>query len=108
MSTTKKRMTIYLTQASFDKIENYAHEVGISRSSAVQLAVLAGIESVSLSVNPDWKAYFEKIILEGKPFTLPDGSIFESGIAVNKIIDEVKDEKKQTRATNRKSSPKPV
>ena len=78
MATIKPRMTVYLSPALTERVKAQAENLGISKSAVVQLAVEAGIKSIELARNPEWQAYFAKMIREGKPLTLPDGSIFGS------------------------------
>lgn len=62
----KVRLNVFLPESVAGKIEVMAKDLGLSKTHVAGLAIQAGIDAISLAINPDWKAYFEAMIKAGK------------------------------------------
>lgn len=59
MTTDRVRITTYITREADQKVEAYMKRMGLTKSKTCSLAIQLGIEAMSISFNPDWKAFFE-------------------------------------------------
>ena len=71
MATEKVRTTVYFSPEIMTRIEDQAKKMSMSKSAIIQLAVQAGMKSIEMATDPDWQAYFEKMIREEKSITPP-------------------------------------
>ena len=49
----------YITNESDKKVEAFMKRSGLTKSKTCALAIQLGMEALSISFDPDWKAYFE-------------------------------------------------
>lgn len=71
MATEKARTTVYFSPEIMARIEAQAKKMSMSKSAVIQLAVQAGMKSIEMATDPDWQAYFEKMIREDPAIKIP-------------------------------------
>jgi hypothetical protein len=54
------RQTVRLTTNAAEEVREVAERLGMTKTAVINLAVIAGLDALRLSINPDWKEYFEK------------------------------------------------
>lgn len=59
MTTERVKITTYITKEADKKVEAYMKRMGMTKSKTCSLAIQLGIDALSISFDPDWKAYFE-------------------------------------------------
>jgi len=59
MTTERVKIVTYITSEADKKIEAYMKRMGLTKSKTCSLAIQLGIDAMSISFDPDWKAYFE-------------------------------------------------
>jgi metal-responsive CopG/Arc/MetJ family transcriptional regulator len=72
------RITISLPADLSETMDKFAERNGLSKSMVVTLAARAGFQAIAIASDPQWKEYFEKMISQGVPVNLPDGSVMGS------------------------------
>lgn len=74
----KNRLNVYLKPATLEEIKELADKLSMTQTGVAAMAIQAGLDTVRMSINPDFKKYFLEMIKTGKPVQLPDGSIMGS------------------------------
>ena len=59
MTTERVKITTYITKEADKKVEAYMKRMGLTKSKSCSLAIQLGIDALSISFDPDWKAFFE-------------------------------------------------
>lgn len=57
----KTRINVFITPEVKQKIVEKAEKLGMSQSKLASLAIMAGIDAITLAFNPDWKKCLEAI-----------------------------------------------
>ena len=73
------RLGIYITPKLKKQVVDLAADLGLSQSVVFNLCFQAGLQTVKLINNPDWREYFSKLIREGRPIVLPNDFDVEIG-----------------------------
>ena len=69
MTTQKTKIVTYITPEADKQVEAFMKTSGLTKSKTCALAIQTGIQALAISVDPDWKSYFEskmKIEIENK------------------------------------------
>ncbi len=59
MATNKIKIATYITPEANVKVEAFMIKSGLTKSKTCALAIQLGIEALSMTFDPNWKAYFE-------------------------------------------------
>ena len=59
MATDRVKIVTYITNEADKKVEAFMERSGLTKSKTCALAIQLGMEALSISFDPDWKAYFE-------------------------------------------------
>lgn len=60
MATTKIRIVTDITPEADQKVEAFMKFSGMTKARVCSLAIIAGIDVLTLATDPNWKEYFEK------------------------------------------------
>ncbi len=59
MATNKTKIVTYITPEADQKVEAFMKKSGLTKSKTCALAIQTGIQALSMTFDPNWKAYFE-------------------------------------------------
>lgn len=59
MATDKIKIVTYITPEADKRVEAFMKASGLTKSKTCALAIQTGIQALSISIDPDWKAFFE-------------------------------------------------
>lgn len=59
MATNKIKIVTYITPEADVKVEAFMARNGLTKAKTCALAIQLGIEALSMTFDPNWKAYFE-------------------------------------------------
>lgn len=60
MTTEKTKIVTYITPEADAKLEAFMKYAGMTKSKTASLAIIAGIDALSMAIDPLWQEYFEK------------------------------------------------
>ena len=59
MATEKTKIVTYITLEADKQVEAFMKKSGLTKSKTCALAIQTGIQALAISVDPDWKSFFE-------------------------------------------------
>lgn len=62
MATNRVKIGTYITPEADKKVEAFMKASGLSKSKTCALAIQTGIDAISMTFDPNWKAYFEAVM----------------------------------------------
>jgi hypothetical protein len=60
------RINVYITEDFDKRLTVEAKKIGLPKGKMAFLAMQAGLQAITLAVNPDWKEFFQKVTSEEK------------------------------------------
>jgi len=62
MATDKIRIMTNITPEADKKVEAFMKQSGLTKAKVCALAIQTGIDALSMTFDPNWKAYFEAVL----------------------------------------------
>jgi hypothetical protein len=57
----KVRQTVTLSKFTSEKIHQVAENLGMTQTAVINMAILTGLDAISMAINPELKDFFEKM-----------------------------------------------
>lgn len=59
MTTQRVKIITHITPEADEKVEAFMKRLGLTKAKTCSLAIQLGIDAMSMTFDPNWKAYFE-------------------------------------------------